>query len=844
MNRKIPTLFLILILTIFIVNSYQTKITQEVIDELENNNDVRVIVELKEPSLEKGIIFVIKKTSDEIKSEKEQAKQEIINQVSNEKIKHVFDKSIALEISEKKIKQLEKNSNIKSIKIDKPFFAFLQDSVPLINASTTWPIQLSSFNITGINETVCIIDTGVDSSHTDLQNQVVGEYCFCSATEGVYPNCCPDTTNEDNNATDNNGHGTHVAGIVAAFGEINGVAIGAKIAMVKVLNSTGSGYSSDTAAAIEWCTNNVELYNISVISLSLGGGQYNDYCDGEDATTTNIINTAVGKNISVIVATGNIDAAYPNKLAGIASPACIKNSTRISATDKLDSPAFYAFRNKNFTDIFFAPGTSINSTSTIALDGCDLYGDYMSCSGTSMSAPHVAGAFAIIRQFFRLQNNKIPTSSEIKILLNNTGKLIDDSSGSGLNFTRIDVYSALLSIDSSPPTVNLISPEDNEFNFTQNLTFKCSANDILLSNITLYVWNSTSIYNTTLRDVAGTNAEAEFNLTNIPEDEYQWNCLAYDHNNNFSFASSNYTLTLKKINTILNSPTNNTFTNQETQTFNCSAQTISTKELTNITFFIWNSTELIYNTTQNISGTQNSTTFQHNLTSPIEYHWNCLTYNNESNFTFATNNNTLTYDITKPNVTSVPNFPTNETSNSATKSFYYNATDNYGINNCSLIVDNVVSLTDSLINISLTQNFTKIFLPGTYNWQINCTDLANNIENSSTQSFIITAPAVVTSSEGRGSGSSSVKTFVASPEQTSTGYTKELAKNDKIKFTIPNELSEQHTITTNYVGIDYADITIQSNPINFVLYIGEEKKLNLTSSEYYNLYIKLNSIKN
>ena len=103
---------------------------------------------------------------------------------------------------------------------------------------------------------------------------------------------------------------------------------------------------------------------------------------------------------------------------------------------------------------------------------------------------------------------------------------------------------------------------------------------------------------------------------------------------------------------------------------------------------------------------------------------------------------------------------------------------------------------------------------------------------------------VTSSGGGGGGGGSSIKTYTAFPEQTSTGYTKSLSKNDKIKFTISNEITEQHTITTNYVGKDYADLTIQSDPINFILYVGEDKKLNLTSLEYYNLYVKLNSIKN
>lgn len=821
--NKFILFFLIIFLGIFIVSSSSSKIEKQVLDKLEYEENVRIIIELKEPSLEKGFIFTTKKTSEEIEIEKIEIKEEVINQIDKEKVKHIFDKNIALEISKKDLIKLEKNPNIESIVIDKPIYAFLQDSVPHINATTSWPIQISGINITGIDETICVLDTGIDFSHPALNGK--NKTCIID--------CVGKACIEDCSIGDDNGHGTHVAGIAAASTEIDGVAVGADLIGVKVLDSAGTGSTSDLNAAIDWCINNASLYNISVMSMSLGDQtNQSTYCNSDSSASH--INNAVANNISVIVAAGNCDGV--NCIGGISAPACVENATAVGTVN--DANEVISFQRGPLFELL-APGININSTSSS--------GGYQIQSGTSMSTPHVAGAFAIIRQFFRLQNNRIPTPTEIKILLNNTGKLIDDTSNSGFNYTRINIYSALISIDTTNPTVNLISPANNQINFTQNMTFKCSANDVSLSNLTLYVWNSTELYNTTLIDVNGTNIDAEFNLTNMPNEEYLWNCLAYDHNNNFSFASSNYSLTLTSINTILNSPLNNTFTNQQEQNFNCSVETSSSKELSNVTFYIWNSTELIYNITNNISGISNSTVFNYTFTNETNYIWNCKSFNNESNFTFAKNNFTLTYDITKPNLTLIEPFPASATSSSVSRIFYYNVTDNYNINNCSLIVNNAISLTNASINSSSTNNFTKTFTPGTYNWKINCTDIAGNVRNSSEKSFTITTPAVAPSSGGGGGGGgggSSIKTYTAFPEQTSTGYTKTLAKNDKIKFTISNEITQQHTITTNFVGIDYVDLTVQSDPINFILYIGEEKKLNLTSLEYYNLYIKLNSIKN
>lgn len=737
---------------------------------------------------------------------------------------------------------MEKNPNIEKIVYSHQIKAFLQDSVPLINASTVWPIQLSGINITGNDETVCIIDTGINFTHPDL----LGKNKTC-IIDCYNKNCV-----ENCSLSDNNGHGTHVAGIVAASGGINGVGQNISLIGVKVLNSNGDGHPTsgglDLTNAIDWCISNRNIYNISVISMSLGTTDYlnNTYCDYDfSATWTKAINNATFYNISIIAATGNAGST-----TSISSPACIQNVTAVGATDKNDAITSYSNRN-NITDLV-APGSSINSTMINSPAGdillsCGTGKSYCVLSGTSMATPHVAGAFALIRQFFRLQNGRVPTPDEIKTTLNNTGKRIDDSAGSGYNFTRIDVWSALISIDSSNPTVSLISPANATTQFTQNITFRCFANDVLLSNITLYVWNSSGIYNNTdVKAVSGVNGQTEFNLTNISYGNYNWNCLAYDHKNNFSFASSNYSLTIGQTSVVLNSPANNLFTNQN-QTYNCSAETESTKSLKNITFYLWNSTSLIYNLTTNVSGTINSSIFQYNFTGEENYKWNCLAYNNLSESALADANYTVTYDISSPNLTLIsPDNSASYTSNSQQVTFSYNVSDT-NLANCSLIIDNAISLTNSSINQSQTQSFAQTFSPGTYNWQINCTDKAENQANSSQRSFTITAPpATITPSGGGGAAIVSAKTYEPTIEEVASaaGYTQALSKNDEIKFTFFDEKATQHSLGVDYIGENFVNLTIQSSVIKLILGVGQSAKLNLTSSDYYNLYIKLNSIEN
>ena len=537
MNKKIFGFIIILFLIIEAISisssENEDKIGPYVIENLQKNEEIKVIIEIKEPDSEKGIFIKNQKTSDEIELGKRKIKENIEEKIG-EKIRHDFGNEIAIEVSKEELIELNNNPDVKSIIIDKPIQAFLQDSIPLINATSVWPIRISNYNITGIDETICILDTGINFMHPDL----IGKNKTCII------NCITEDCVENCSIADDNGHGTHVAGIVAANGGRKGAAIGAKLIGVKALDSSGQGTTSDIDAGIDWCIANSLTYNISVISMSLGTDCdltpqycYNTYCDVEWVSTATRIDNATSRNISVIIATGN---DY-NK-THISSPACIKNATAVGATNKDDTIASYSNRN-NLTDLI-APGTSISSTSNS--------GGYESRTGTSMAAPHVAGAFVLIREFFRLQNNRVPTPLEILTILNSTGKRINDTSGNGLNYSRIDIYSALISNDSLAPSVNLTSSDNRTSNFNANLSFSCSANDVLLSNLSLYVWNSTkNIINVTFRTIASINAEEEFSL-NLSYGNYSWNCLAYDHKGKSNFANSNFTITYDSIKPIIN----------------------------------------------------------------------------------------------------------------------------------------------------------------------------------------------------------------------------------------------------------------------------------------------------
>lgn len=812
--KKLVSVFLVLSL-IFAITLVQTKseskIQKEASQKFKNQDKIRVLVE---PQVQKSKI---------LSSQKDFPGKE----------KHIIDGKISLEVSEAEFQELQKDSTIKSIELISEKKIFLQDSVAQINASITWPKQISSINLTGVGQTACILDTGANFSHPDLIGKNLTCVIDCNTGVSCVENC---------SVSDDNGHGTHVAGTVAANGNIKGVAPGASLIAVKVCNSGGTCPDDDIRAGIDWCITNYATYNLSAISLSLGSDTlYTNYCDYTDdpSNLTLGINNAIAKNISVLAAAGN-----SRSTTSISSPACIKNATAIGSIRKNDATFDY---NRNSLVKIVTPGFLINSTrrnSGSCLVGCTCSGDYMVCSGTSMATPHATGIYLIINEFKKLQNNKIMTPSEITGNLTLYGKSINDSSGSGLNFSRIDVYTTLIQLDEIAPYVNLTSPSGSSS--TQDLTFICNATDHLeVKNVTLTVWNSTSsIINQT--NISSTNsfAQLQSNIT-LGYGSYVWNCQAFDKKGNSGIAASNFSVIVSRVLTTLESPQDNYYTNQNSTTFNCSAQ--SQVSLTNLTFFIWNSTNsLVYNTSVNISGTANSNNFNYNLTQENNFSWNCLAFNNETNSSYAPSNKTITLDQTSPSINLIsPSNGDSSSTGTTTVTFTYNLTET-NPSNCSLIINNAIDQTSSTIYTNQSNTFSKSLSAATYSWSINCTDLANNKQNSSTRTITINAASVQNEnlggggSGGGGGSSTAATTLTLSSTEIESGVTKSIKENDKIKFTDKN--SQNHTLTLVQIIGNTTKITIESDPITLTLEKGETKKINLNNDEFYDLEITLKSI--
>jgi hypothetical protein len=707
---------------------------------------------------------------------------------------------------------IENNDEIKRVSEERIFHTFLQDSAPLINASYAVTRLDNGYNLSGINQSICIIDTGVYYNHVSFGG------CFgnndpnsdCQVIGGH------DFVNDDSDPTDDNGHGTHVAGIA------RGISPNSKIIAIKALGLSGTGSESDIISGIKWCIDNSTMFNIKVISMSLGTDCqlypqycYTSYCNNDPIAP--IINNATAAGISVVVASGN-----NGNYTSISTPACIQNVTAVGASDKSDNIASYS--NRNSLVNLIAPGTNINSTYN--------NGGYRLESGTSMATPHVAGALAILWQFIA-QNGLSKTPKQVESILNSSGKKVYDSS-SNRNYSRIDVYSALVQLDSISPNISLVSPGDNLTISSLNQSFICNASDFSIMNGTINIWNSSSIYNSSVFSINSQNARIELNLTNISYGDYIWNCVFEDEHGNIA-TSRNNSLSVKIINVNLNAqPINYTISNQST--FNCSADTSYTTNLSNITLFIWNMTDSIYSETRNISNFVNSSILNYTFINEGEYKWNCLASTGDFS-SFATSNYSVVYDITPPNVSLVSPADNQDYNGGRVVHFNYSSSDNVNISRCDLNIDNVLVNNSLLSGSNVFMNYVSV---GNHVWQVNCSDGIFQT-NSSVRTLIINEAISIQGSGG--SSSSGGSSGASSTDSSNVNLTQNILTSGKI-LSIGNKYgielnSGTHSLTLNEIGPDYANLTLQSNPINFTLKKGDTKKFSLNSSDKYDLSILL-----
>jgi serine protease len=264
---------------------------------------------------------------------------------------------------------------------------------------------------TGAGVTVAVIDTGVDATHPDLAGQVLTGYDEISGTVG--------------GNTDPNGHGTHVAGTIAALTG-NGVGVSAiapdtRILPIRVLGSDGSGYMSDAANGIVYAAD----HGAEVINMSLGSEQ-------QDSSVTTAITYARSKGVVVVAAAGNERSSG----SPVSYPAADPGVIAVAATDSNDNVASYSNQG-SYVDVA-APGSAILSTYPTALASSG----YNTLYGTSMASPHVAAVAALLKAY----NPELTPDQVEQALESSAVDLGTAGKDSDYGYGRIDAAAALAAV--------------------------------------------------------------------------------------------------------------------------------------------------------------------------------------------------------------------------------------------------------------------------------------------------------------------------------------------------------------------------------------------------------------
>ncbi|NJD77411.1 MAG: PGF-pre-PGF domain-containing protein [Candidatus Methanoperedens sp.] len=372
-----------------------------------------------------------------------------------------------------KIAELSKMPEVEKIYYDEIVALPLEPSHGNITVATTGTDAIganyawdSGYTGTGIK--LAIIDTGINYNHPDLG----GGFGTGKKVADGY-----DFVNNDANPMDDQGHGTHVAGTAAANGSIKGVAPDATLYAVKVLNSAGSGTTSNVIAGIDWSI----AHGADVISMSLGSSsQPTD----EFTDILNIVSdAAVDQGIVVVVAAGNSGPGTNT----ISSPGSSRKVITVGASDDSSTATISDDTIASFSDRgpsafgrldpdVVAPGVTINSTSYT--------GSYTNKSGTSMSTPHVSGAAALL-----LQKNPALSPAQVRAILMHTSSNLTSShvfeKGAGIiNLTNAFTYNISANIngddrweESVIPTFSTIGKLtlNNTNTYAVNFTFSIEA---------------------------------------------------------------------------------------------------------------------------------------------------------------------------------------------------------------------------------------------------------------------------------------------------------------------------------------------------------------------------------
>ena len=357
------------------------------------------------------------------------------------RIKKYMKSGVVFRLTAGQLAALQEDETVDHLSADIPIHSIADVTAESIGADQVWAGIGSLPPLSGKGIGVAVIDSGIDPKHAALKSRVVVSRDFTGG-----------------DGADLYGHGTHVAGIIAGqpgrtvdTEAYQGIAAGARIVNLRVLDERGAGFASDVIEAIDWAVENRKLYDIHVINLSLGAPVTQPY---RDDPICEAVERAVASGIVVVVAAGNYGMSPDGKqvYGSIATPGNDPNVITVGALDTHDTAersddtiAKYSSRGPTRFDLVLKPDLVAPGNHIVSAEAAGSYlsktypqrhvagtgaNAYFQLNGTSMAAGVVSGTVALI-----LDGRAHLSPRDIKAVLQLSSTLIADeglaSTGAG-----------------------------------------------------------------------------------------------------------------------------------------------------------------------------------------------------------------------------------------------------------------------------------------------------------------------------------------------------------------------------------------------------------------------------
>jgi len=354
--------------------------------------------------------------------------------------------AFAGEVTAAGLDRLAGDPAVRRVDVDTGGSGNLLHALPLANVDLA-----KALGWTGAGVTVAVLDSGYDSDHPDLSDDLVAEACFCSGGGG----CCPSGSASQTGAgaaEDDHGHGTNVTGIITSAGNVapEGGAPDADVVAVKVLDASNSFCcSSDVVAGLDWIL--ASRPDVDIVNLSLGThALFTGDCDTATSTTlafATAIDALRASGVSVFVSTGNDGSGTQMQ-----APACVSSAISVGAVWDLDvgsisvlgctesstaADQVTCFSNSNASTDLMAPGAPVTSSGR--------GGGTSTFYGTSQASPLAAACAALM-----LESDPALSPQEIEDALEASPVSVSAASN-GLGFPRVDCFEALAAAPSRLP---------------------------------------------------------------------------------------------------------------------------------------------------------------------------------------------------------------------------------------------------------------------------------------------------------------------------------------------------------------------------------------------------------